>query len=134
MSKEKWENITLELPVEYIKDEKFHIIKTNKKSEDIFEQFFIVQGDSFEEAEREFWQMVKFNSNFHKVRSGELNKWKLFQKGPWGQIGGNWFTILGINIFFRYGKNMKGGWYVPLTKFNISVHNYWFKPKKQNHE
>ncbi len=115
----------LTIPVEIIQDGEYCVLATNDESEKILGQPIVVQGNTFEQAEKEFWISVKCINQYHSDRSRELDKWKFFQKGPWNEIGGTWFTLLGININFRHGEGMNGGWYIPFTKLNISVHNYW---------
>lgn len=106
------------------------LVTTTKESEKLLGNSIYSQGKTYEEAEKGFWEMLKYVNDYHLTRSNELNKWKWFQKGDWSKTGGSWFTILGINVYFRYGKNMKGGWYIPFTKMNILIHNHWRKHKE----
>lgn len=128
MTKEK---IKLSIEVELIREDEWFIIHSTNEFEEILGQHAYSQDKSLEEAEKSFWNMIKFTNKFHEQRSKELDKYKFFQKGNWSHIGGTWFTVLGINIYFRYGSNMKYGWYIPFTKLNISVNNAWRK-KKEN--
>ena len=50
--------------------------------------------------------------------------------GNWKHTGGGWFVIFGLHFYFRYGKGMKGGKYIPFTKLNISFHSEWAMYKK----
>lgn len=86
-----------------------------------------VQGDTLEDAEAEFWLYLRVGYNFYKDRSEELDKWKPLQLGAWKGIATHWITIFGLHLYFRYGKNMKYGWYIPFTKLNITFTNYWLK-------
>ena len=52
-----------------------------------------------------------------------------FIKGQWKHPGGRWIIIFGLQFYFRYGKNMRHGWYIPGTKLNIIFHNLWKKLK-----
>lgn len=124
------ERITIGLPAILVKENDTYFITTTDEGEDILGQSPYGQGKTREEAEEEFWKMVKFMIEYHEKRSRALNLWKPFQKGDWSHIGGSWFTIFGINVYFRYGKGMQGGWYIPWTKMNISVNNYWSVYKK----
>ena len=92
--------------------------------------FIAVQGKSYKEAENRFWKMALDIYKHHESRSQELNRWKWFQKGNWKSIGGTWFTVFGIMVYFRYGKPMIDGWYIPFTNLNIRISNYWMKTKK----
>jgi hypothetical protein len=122
----KTEPIKISVNAELVIDGDHFLITTTDESEKIFGNAY-GQGKTIEEAEKEFWKMVKFINDYNEERSRELDKWKLFQKGDWKHIGGTWFTVLGINVYFRRGLGMKGGWYVPFTKLNISMHNHWLK-------
>lgn len=121
------EIIKLNIDVELVREDEYFILATTDKSKELLGEFICVQGKSQQEVETEFWEMLKFINDYNKERSDELNKWKPFQKGDWSHIGGTWFTIYGFHMYFRKGKGMIGGWYVPFTDLNISVHNFWRK-------
>lgn len=42
-----------------------------------------------------------------------------------GPKGSRWIMIFGFFISIRYGKQNKGGWFIPFTKVNISIQNRW---------
>ena len=48
-----------------------------------------------------------------------------FVKGGWSSRGGRWFIIFGFQFYFRYGKGMNRGIYIPFTKLNIMFTNHW---------
>lgn len=121
--------ISVDLMVESENGKDCFVIVTNEESEKILQQALCVQGDSLDDCEKKFWEQFQVINEYNKKRSNELDKWKPFQKGDWKHIGGSWFIIFGINAYFRKGKGMKGGWYIPFTKMNISINNYW-----RNHE
>lgn len=128
MNKEKnWQEKSIKIPVKYRKEGNTHIIRTTKKSEKYFGQYIMGYADNSADAEKEFWEYVKSVNNYHFERSKELDKWKPLQLGDWSQMGGRWITVFGFHFNFRYGKGMKGGFYIPFTKFNISFTNYWRK-------
>lgn len=83
------------------------------------------QGDTKEEAIERFFELIRFTEEFNTKRVLSYQRWVPFRKGPWGKTGGNWFAIFGYHISFRYGKNMKYGFYIPLTKLNISFSSDW---------
>ncbi len=122
----------LEIDVLYSKEYGEYYIYSTKKFEEVVGTFIYGSGKTLKAAERQFWSMAKFIFQYNHDRSMELDKWKPFQKGDWGHIGGSWFTIYGIRVYFRYGGGMFGGRYIPFTKLNISVHNYWMKTKKKD--
>lgn len=84
---------------------------------------------SFAETENEaIYQLFEqFRFHVHYLTNCELKYQRntLFIKGDWSKVGGSWFTIFGIGLYFRYGKGMKGGVYIPLTKMNVSLINKW---------
>lgn len=115
---------TLTIPIKKIKDIDGSYVLTSEKK---YFQSIVASGKTLEKAKENFWKMFEVMWNHHLKRSQELNKWKPFQKGDWSHIGGTWFTIFGIQVYIRYGKPMRGGVYIPLTKINISIRNYWSK-------
>lgn len=54
--------------------------------------------------------------------------------GDWKFSGGWWFTVFGLSFYFRYGKQNKGGFFIPFTKLNIQITNYWKIYKKYKDE
>lgn len=124
------EQITMGIPALLIKEEGTYCIVATDEGEAILGQPAYSSGDTLEEAQKEFWTMLRLMNEYHEKRSRELDCWKPFQKGDWSHIGGSWFTVFGIHVYFRYGQNMKYGWYIPGTKLNISINNYWRKTKK----
>lgn len=78
-----------------------------------------------EQAEQEFLVTLEAMIDFYTYSYKKLERLAIFYKGDWSRKGGSWFTILGIHFYFRYGKGMRGGWYIPLTKLNITVNNLW---------
>lgn len=119
--------VELKIPVElYEYEEESDVVLVNTKmSLEMLGEIICVQGKNFEEAEKEFWESFKCISNYHRKRSQELDKYKPLQFGNWKHIGGTWFIVFGINVYFRYGNKMKGGKYIPFTKLNISIKNLW---------
>ena len=118
----KRKTVYLKFKVDMFQDETGVVITAYKKG--LFSSI-AVQGKSFKEAENHFWALAWDISKYHQKRSDELNCWKWFQKGDWKQPGGSRFIVFGIAVYFRYGKQMKGGWFVPFTNMNISIHSYW---------
>lgn len=92
------------------------------------------QGKTKEKAIEKLFLMVRISHDYSEECRCNYQRFVPFRKGDWKHIGGKWFTIFGINVFFRYGKNMKHGWYIPLTKLNISIHNQWKQYKKYRNE
>lgn len=85
----------------------------------------VIQEDTLNKAKAQALDILKYHIKYLEKRSNELDLWKPFQKGQWSHIGGTWFTVFGIHVYFRYGDGMKGGWYIPFTRLNITVNNYW---------
>lgn len=118
---------SIKIPVEYRKENGTHIIRTTEETKKYFGQHIIGYADNSADAEKDFWRYVKTLNEYHLNRSIELDKWKPLQLGDWSHTGGKWITVFGFHINFRYGEGMKGGFYIPLTKLNISFVNYWRK-------
>lgn len=93
---------------------------------------FCAKGDTFEDAEKSFIKYMEFANNYNIEELNNLNKRVIFLSGDWRRIGGTWFQILGFHFYFRYGKNMRGGWYIPFTKLNIRINNLWLNNNKNN--
>ena len=123
----KHKTVYLKFKAEMFQDETGVVITADNKG--LF-GFIAVQGKSYKEAENRFWKMALDIYKHHESRSQELNRWKWFQKGDWKSIGGTWFIVFGINVYFRYGKPIIGGWYIPFTNLNIMISNYWMETKK----
>jgi hypothetical protein len=92
------------------------------------------QGETKAAAIEGLFKIVRITHDYSEQLVLRYQRWVPFRKGNWKHIGGTWFVVFGLHIYFRYGKNMKGGWYVPFTKLNISIHNEWiiYKNHKRN--
>lgn len=77
------------------------------------------------DAISKLWALVKMQLDYEHGCSLNYQRFVPFRKGPWQHKGGRWISIFGIHIYFRNGDGMKGGWYIPFTKFNISVNSDW---------
>ncbi len=103
----------------------YYVIVSTEESEDILQNPIVVQGHTLEDAKKKFWRSVRSINKYHTRKANLYDLWRPLVLGPLGKTGGNWFSIFGIHVYFRYGKGMKGGKYIPLTKLNISVSNQW---------
>lgn len=124
--------ITLEVPVGYIYDEttKLHMLFNTKETDKLLGQTnLVITEETLEKAQETYFLLLKLDKDYHLKRSQALDKWKPFQKGPWNLNGGRWLTFFGLHFFFRKGKGMKGGRYIPFTNLNISFYNHWKKSK-----
>jgi len=98
------------------------------------------QGDTREEAIEKYFKLIKWQYEYLIEKRLDYERWVPLIIGPWKHTGGKWLSIFGIDIYFRYGKNMKYGWYIPFTKLNISIHSQWktyrnwIKNKKNDEE
>jgi hypothetical protein len=120
---------SIELPVSILEKENNFIISGNDETKKLIGKGLcsVASGDTKEEAIRLFFRLMEVSYDFQKESAMKYRKWVPFRKGNWNRIGGTWFVIYGIHVYFRYGKNMKGGWYIPFTKLNISISNEWVK-------
>jgi len=114
-------------PVSVVKDSGVWVATTNEETYKLIGDRLsaCAGGKTKEEAIRKMFSMIKGMHDFVVERELSYRRWVPFIKGPWSSVGGRWFSIFGINFNFRYGKNMQGGWYIPFTKLNISVHSLW---------
>lgn len=118
---------SISLPVSIIEtDDGGYVIGSNKETEaTIGKVGGTASGKTRKEAIDEYWKLLKFHYKFLNEERLNYQRWVPFKKGPWGKTGGNWFAVFGIQVYFRYGKKMKGGWYIPFTNLNISFSSYW---------
>lgn len=107
-----------------VSGEKYYVNCT-KESEEVLGQYVFGYGDTEEAAVEEFWKSFELIHKYYFNRARKCERWIPLEIGNWKNRGGKWFTTFGIHVYFRYGDNMKGGKYIPLTKLNIMVTNYW---------
>lgn len=88
------------------------------------------QGKTKEEAINQMFQMIKITHDFSEESRLNYQRWVPFRKGDWTHIAGKWIVFFGIHIYFRQGNGMKGGWYFPFTKLNVSTSNEWATYRK----
>lgn len=88
------------------------------------------QGKTKEEAIIKMFETIKITHLYSEDCRLNYQRFIPFKSGDWKHIGGKWFSVFGIHVYFRYGKGMKGGRYIPFTKLNISVSNFWTSYKK----
>jgi hypothetical protein len=103
---------TVEIPVAIVKTDNDHYVITPVDDEDNWlgkELHCCASGDTKEEAIKDMFQMIRWLSEFHHERSLDYQRWVPLRIGPWGSIGGRWFSIFGMHFSFRYGRSNKGG-------------------------
>jgi hypothetical protein len=117
----------IQFPLSIINDHGYFVVASNSETKQLIGNIggSSAQGDTLKGAVDQYFKLIKFHHEFLNEKMLSYQRWVPFRKGPWGKIGGNWFAIFGINMHFRYGKGMKGGFYIPYTKLNISLHNNW---------
>lgn len=118
-------------------EEGMWVAATNDETEKILGDFLhgVSQGNTKEEAIANLFETIRIASYFAEDRYRSYQRFVPFRKGNWSHIGGRWFVVFGIHFYFRYGKGMRGGRYIPFTKLNISVSNEWaqYKEFKKKH-
>lgn len=126
----------IEFPVSIIQDGKYWVIGTNDDTYKLMGDNFnsSAQGDTKEEAIQQFFLGLHIILDYSEKCRLNYQRWVPFRKGPWRKIGGTWFAIFGFHVYFRYGKGMKGGWYIPFTKLNISFSSDWALYKHYKNE
>lgn len=119
---------TVEIPIALAKSGEHWVATTGVKAEEQYlgeELHGLGSGDTKEEAIAKMFEYIRLMAFYYKDSELRYQRWVPFRKGPWGRIGGNWFSIFGLHVYFRYGKKMKYGWYIPFTKLNISFSSDW---------
>lgn len=128
---------SIELPVAIVNEGDFWVIAGSSETERLIGRLAnSTQGNSREDAIIHFWTLMRFEYEYLDDCRLNYQRWVPFRKGDWKHMGGTWFTIFGIQVYFRHGKNMQHGWYVPFTKLNISISSEWtvykrFKIKRE---
>lgn len=123
----------LQIPISIIEKDGYCVIAPNKDTEKMCGDFFNginASGRSREETLNSFFELIRVSKRWEIDRRLSYERWV-----PFRRMANHWFAIFGITFYFRYGKNMKRGWYIPFTKLNISVTNLWKtynKWKKEN--
>lgn len=130
---------TYPLPISVIQEGEYFIVSSNddtlKIIGDIGQQ--TGQGKTKEEAINQYFSLLRMSYEYQENCRLSYQRFIPFRLGPWNMIGGKWFSIFGFHFYFRTGKNMKGGYYIPFTNLNISFSNDWIvyeNYKKQRNE
>jgi len=130
---------TFDLPISVINEDEYWVVSFTKETQLLLgEQMnHCAQGKTKEEAIDRLFAVVRFTNDYLEECGLSHQRWVPFRKGDWKHIGGKWIIIFGIQIYFRYGKGMKGGAYFPFTNLNVSVSSEWtaykkYKAKKLN--
>lgn len=118
---------TVEIPISIVKSASGWVAATNDRTKTFLGDGLhgCSQGETRDEAIKDLFESIRYMHQFSEMCRLKYQRWVPFRKGRWGSIGGTWFVIYGLHFYFRYGKNMKYGWYVPFTKLNISFCNEW---------
>jgi len=132
---------TVPFPIAIVKSGSGYVASTGTASERLLGDGFtgVAQGETREEAIKKLFDMIKWKYEYINDCRLNYQRWVPFIRGPWGKTGGNWFSFFGLHFHFRYGKQNKGGWFVPLTKLNISFSSNWvvykrYKKKKNDRQ
>lgn len=124
------ETLNLQIPLEYhveIHDGKeYHMLFSNDETKKYIDIPIVVQKNTKEDAIKTAYIVIKSHLDYLEERSKVADKYEWFRLGPKTKSS-IWFMIFGINFYFRYGKGMKNGWYVPFTNLNIMITNHWKK-------
>ena len=123
---------TIELPVSIVTDGEYWCVCANEETEKLIGNGITSasQGKTKQEAIKHFFESMKFMHDFIENDRMRFERWVPLIVGPWRHIGGRWFTVFGLHFSFRYGKGMHGGFYLPMTRLNISFHSLWSRYKK----
>lgn len=115
------------LPISVVNDGDWWVATCNDETKAILGDKLqgCAQGKTKEEAVKKMFQIIAMTHDYSEERRLNYQRWVPFRKGPWKHTGGKWFVVFGIHVYFRYGKGMQGGRYIPLTKLNVSFSNEW---------
>ncbi len=118
---------TFDFPISIIKDGDCWVVSGNKQTRNLLGERLqaCAQGETKEDAINSMFMMINSMNEYSEECRLSYIRFVPFIKGNWKQKGGKWITIFGMNIYFRYGKKNKHGWFVPFTNLNISVSNGW---------
>lgn len=123
---------TIDFPLAIVEDHGHWVVAGSEETKQLIGEDLCHcgSGESKEDAIRNFFALTRLSIDFERERAMRYQCWVPFRKGPWSHKGGRWLAVFGIHFNFRYGKNMKHGWYIPFTKLNISVRNEWMTYKR----
>lgn len=118
---------TFPLPISVICSDNHWTVTCNSDTEKLLgdKLHVVASGDTKEKAIRAMFQILKWTHEYSEECRLNYQRFVPLRIGDWKHTGGKWFTIFGINFYFRYGKGMKGGYYIPFTKQNISIRSDW---------
>jgi hypothetical protein len=124
------------LPISIVKDGDMYVASFNTETKKYFGEDIhgCAMGKSTEEAVEEMFYMIRFEHEYLKDKVLNYQRFIPFRKGDWKHVGGTWFVIFGMHVYFRHGKGMKGGWYIPFTKLNVSITNEWANYRKHKNK
>ncbi len=127
---------TFNFPISVMNDGELFIASCNDKTNKLLGDKLngCATGKTKEEAINKMFILIRMTHDYSEECRLNYQRFVPFRKGNWNQIGGKWIIIFGIHIYFRYGKGMKGGVYVPFTKLNVSLSNEWVTYRKFKNE
>lgn len=126
-----WEDMNnkefINFPVSVIKVDDNWTITVNEDTATLLGDslYGIGSAKTKEEAIQQMFMMIRITHEYSEQCRLSYQRWVPLRKGPWNKTGGNWISIFGIHIYFRLGRSMKGGWYIPFTKLNVSISSDW---------
>lgn len=117
---------TFAFPISVVKDGDWWVATCNDETKKLLGDNLhgCAQGKTKQQAIDKMFMIIRMGHDYAEECRLNYQRWVPFRKGDWNR-GARWFVIFGINFYFRYGNGMKGGRYVPFTKFNISISNEW---------
>lgn len=125
---EKPSNKTVvDFPISVIPGDKNYVATFNDQTKELLKHDVhgVAQGKTREDAINNLFFIHGHTIEYYKECMLNYERFVPIMVGKWLTIGGTWISIFGITIYFRIGKNMKGGMYIPFTPLNISIRNKW---------
>lgn len=115
----------IKIPVLFITDElsTTTTITTTPAGEKLTGNPIIASGETQTEAIKQFKLLLEVNTAYYKRQDQKLTN-RTIIIGDWKRPGGRWFSVFGIGLYFRKGKQNKGGKFIPFTDINLSLINH----------
>jgi len=125
------------LSISVIESDGIWVVSTNDKTKDYLGNKLsaCASGKTKEQAISRLFLIIRHTHEFTEECRLNYQRFVPFRKGDWKKSGGTWFVVFGFHVYFRYGRPMLHGFYIPFTKLNISFSSDWktyrkYKQKK----
>lgn len=119
----------MSIPISVIEKDGHWTVAANKDTKkiigNVFDGVVASSSESREDAIERFLKISSMKEEFQEDCMREYQRWVPVRVGDWNNRGGKWISIFGFHVYFRYGKGMKGGFYIPFSILNVSFSSDW---------